>query len=208
MRGSVCTCYIHTGSAKIARARARTCIGDVLLTATRSSTHLADAKRGCPSLSSRKSTPHSTQGYRWAHASHTQLRREREMALGESGEAARGPRAGCHRTCEIAASRRGSTESSAPQKPIHDSRRPSAIDDFLFFWVREPSVARGRVKWIGPHFVPRSGPIYKPVRRGDYCFPVGRLCFTKWRQTPGIGTQVPQRSREGKTERTGRAQPR
>jgi hypothetical protein len=34
------------------------------------------------------------------------------------------------------------------------------------------------------------------------------LCFTKWRQTPGIGTQVPQRSREGKTERTGRAQPR
>jgi len=127
MRGSVCTCYIHTGSAKIARARARTCIGDVLLTATRSSTHLADAKRGCPSLSSRKSTPHSTQGYRWAHASHTQLRREREMALGESGEAARGPRAGCHRTCEIAASRRGSTESSAPQKPIHDRRRPSAI---------------------------------------------------------------------------------
>jgi hypothetical protein len=136
-------------------------------------------------------------------------RREKALAVESArGEAAWGTRAGWHRTCEIAASRRGSTESSAPQKPIHDSRRPSAIDDFLFFWVREPSVARGRVKWIGPHFVPRSGPIYKPVRRGDYCFPVGRLCFTKWRQTPGIGTQVPQRSREGKTERTGRAQPR
>ncbi len=49
------------------------------------------------------------------------------------GEAARGTRAGFHRTCEMAASRRGSTESSAPQKPIPDRRRPSAIRDFFFF---------------------------------------------------------------------------
>ena len=188
------------------------------MTATRSSTHLADAKRGCPSLSSRKSTPHSTQGYRWAH----------ELPLSNSELMGRQCQVGGRRPLLLnrhAARPRGARERGgiAPARlpragadPLSRRRRRSLYTTagghlpsttFCFFGFasrRLPEVVSNGLDLILYHAADQ----FTNLSAGDYCFPVGRLCFTKWRQTPGIGTQVPQRSREGKTERTGRAQPR
>jgi len=153
-RRSVCTShrFKHTHRLDI------TCIVDVLLTATRSSTHFCEANRGSPSLSSRNNTPHSTHGYRCAIILHVwsvqsipcigcfpapsnrvciAVRPQRPSLLIPYLASARCVMCdvrcvvSCthtsnfrhHRThtCEIEASSRGSTESSAPQNPTQDS---------------------------------------------------------------------------------------